>query len=99
MEVMAADRKLLEAERQIGRLTMELEVWQSAGRKRGAPDPAKEAAEVSAETGVALARVCQILRAPCSSVYARRRVVASGSQARSANRAFSRRAAGEDPCR
>ena len=29
-----ADRKLREAERQIGRLTMELEVWQAAGRKR-----------------------------------------------------------------
>jgi hypothetical protein len=30
-----ADRKLREAERQIGSLTMELEVWQAAGRKRG----------------------------------------------------------------
>lgn len=29
------DRKLREAERQIGKLTMELEVWQAAGRKRG----------------------------------------------------------------
>jgi transposase len=34
-----ADRKLREAERQIGRLTMELEVWQAAGRKRGLQIP------------------------------------------------------------
>ena len=33
------DRKLREAERQIGRLTMELEVWQTAGRKRGLKIP------------------------------------------------------------
>ena len=33
------DRKLREAERQIGRLTMELEVWQAAGRKRGLQIP------------------------------------------------------------
>jgi len=29
-----ADRRLREAERQVGRLTMELEVWRAAGRKR-----------------------------------------------------------------
>jgi hypothetical protein len=34
-----SDRKLREAERQIGRLTMELEVWQVAGRKRGLQIP------------------------------------------------------------
>ena len=33
------DRKLRDAERQIGRLTMELEVWQAAGRKRGLQIP------------------------------------------------------------
>ncbi len=33
------DRKLREAERQVGRLTMELEVWQAAGRKRGLQIP------------------------------------------------------------
>jgi hypothetical protein len=33
------DRKLREAERQIGRLTMELEVWQAVGRKRGLQIP------------------------------------------------------------
>ena len=33
------DRKLREAERQIGKLTMELEVWQAAGRKRGLQIP------------------------------------------------------------
>ena len=33
------ERKLREAERQIGRLTMELEVWQAAGRKRGLKIP------------------------------------------------------------
>ncbi len=36
-----ADRKLREAERQIGRLTMELEVWQAAGRKKGLQIPPK----------------------------------------------------------
>lgn len=35
------DRKLREAERQIGRLTMELEVWQAAGRRRGLQIPPK----------------------------------------------------------
>lgn len=35
------DRKLREAERQIGQLTMELEVWQAAGRKRGLQIPPK----------------------------------------------------------
>ena len=30
-----AHRKLREAERQIGKLTMELEIWRAAGRKRG----------------------------------------------------------------
>lgn len=35
------DRKLREAERQVGRLTMELEVWQAAGRKRGLQIPPK----------------------------------------------------------
>jgi hypothetical protein len=34
-----ADRKLREAERQIGKLTMELEVWQATGRKRGLQIP------------------------------------------------------------
>jgi len=34
-----ADRKLREAERQIGRLTMELEVWQAAGRRSGLQIP------------------------------------------------------------
>ncbi len=34
-----SDRKLREAERQIGRLTMEVEVWQAAGRKRGLQIP------------------------------------------------------------
>ena len=36
------DRKLREAERQIGRLTMELEVWQVAGRKRGLQIPPRK---------------------------------------------------------
>src|SRR3990170_951219 len=34
-----SDRRLRDAERQIGRLTMELEVWQAAGRKRGLQIP------------------------------------------------------------
>src|SRR5437879_6513796 len=33
------DAKLKEAERQVGRLTMELEVWRAAGRKRGLQIP------------------------------------------------------------
>lgn len=36
-----SERRLREAERQIGRLTMELEVWQAAGRKRGLQIPPK----------------------------------------------------------
>lgn len=38
----ATDRKLREAERQIGKLTMELEVWQAAGRKRGLQIPPRK---------------------------------------------------------
>lgn len=34
-----SDRKLHDAERQIGRLTMELEVWRAVGRKRGLQIP------------------------------------------------------------
>jgi hypothetical protein len=37
-----ADRKLREAERQVGRLTMELEVWRAAGRKRGLQIPPRK---------------------------------------------------------
>src|SRR3990172_404600 len=36
------DRKLREAERQIGKLTMELEVWQAAGRRRGLQIPPRK---------------------------------------------------------
>lgn len=41
-------------------------------REKGAPDPAGEAAEVSAELAVPLALVCRVLAAPRSTVYARR---------------------------
>lgn len=34
-----SDRRLRDAERQIGRLTMELEVWRAVGRKRGLQIP------------------------------------------------------------
>lgn len=37
-----ADRRLREAERQIGRLTMELEIWRAAGRKRGLQIPPRK---------------------------------------------------------
>src|SRR6266487_6631153 len=46
------DRRLKEAERKIGQLTMENEILKAIARKRGAPDPAQEAAEVSTELGV-----------------------------------------------
>src|SRR5205823_3122994 len=42
------------------------------GPKKGAADPAEEAAAVSVETGVALATVCRLTGAPRSTVYARR---------------------------
>ncbi|GIU99955.1 MAG: hypothetical protein KatS3mg014_1571 [Actinomycetota bacterium] len=35
------ERKLREAERRIGKLTMELEVWRAAGRRRGLQIPPK----------------------------------------------------------
>lgn len=66
------ERRLADAERKVGELTIELEVWRAAARKRGAPDPAAEALEVSAETGAAMATVCRILGAPRSTIYARR---------------------------
>lgn len=37
-----ADRKLREAERQVGKLTMELEIWRAAGRKRGLQIPPRK---------------------------------------------------------
>src|SRR6266540_3964230 len=53
-----------------------------SGPKKGAADPAQEAAEVSRETGVPLAGCCRILRAPRSTVYARRRPGDEGSAKR-----------------
>ena len=50
---------------------------EGGGPKKGAADPAQEAAEVSAETGVALATVCRLTGAPRSTVYARRDQVAN----------------------
>ena len=37
-----ADRRLRDAERQIGKLMMELEVWRAAGRKRGLQIPPRK---------------------------------------------------------
>jgi hypothetical protein len=65
------DRRLREAERKIGELTMENEILRAAARK-GAADAAREATEVSAELAVPLAVVCRVLEAPRSTVYARR---------------------------
>jgi hypothetical protein len=63
--------------------------WSSGWRRgeKGAPDPAQETAEVSVETGVALARVCRILHAPhprsTRSPAGRPRLGASADHARS----------------
>ncbi len=45
---------------------------EEGGRKKGAPDAAAEAAEVSAEMDVPLATVCRMTGAPRSTVYHRR---------------------------
>src|SRR4029453_2555888 len=42
------------------------------GRKKGAPDPAGEAAQIAMEHNLHLAVVCRVLDAPRSTVYARR---------------------------
>jgi hypothetical protein len=42
------------------------------GQKKGAPDPAQEAEEVSAEVGAPISRVCVVLEAPRSTVHALR---------------------------
>ena len=48
-----------------------------SGRRpeKGAPDPAQEAAEIAVETKVARKRVCAILDAPRSTIYAREKAV------------------------
>lgn len=66
------DRRLSEAERKIGELTMENEILRRAAEKRGASDPAAEAAEIAAEGPFPLARVCEVLGASRSTVYHRR---------------------------
>jgi transposase InsO family protein len=66
------DRRLREAERKIGELTMENEIWQAVAPKKGAPDAVSEAAEVSAEMDIGLATVCRVTGAPRSTVYYRR---------------------------
>ena len=45
---------------------------EEGGRKKGAPDAAAEAAEVSAEMEIPLATVCRITGAPRSTIYHRR---------------------------
>jgi transposase InsO family protein len=59
------------------------------GPKKGAADPAQEAAEVSEETGVGLAACCRILRAPRSTIYARRRPFGGNSSKRGPRTAVS----------
>ena len=68
----AEDRALREAERKVGQLTMENEILRAAAEKKGAPDPAGEAAQIAMEHQLPLAVVCRVLGAPRSSVYARR---------------------------
>jgi len=46
---------------------------EAGDRKNGAPDPASEAAEIAMEGSFPLARVCEVLDAPRSTVYHRRR--------------------------
>ncbi len=66
------DRRLRDAERKIGELTLENEIWKKVAEKKGAPDAAAEAAAVSAEMAIPLASVCRVTGAPRSTIYHRR---------------------------
>ena len=67
------DRRLAEAERKIGELTMENEILRRAEAKRGLKIPASEAAETALEGSFPLVRVCEVLGASRSMIYHRRR--------------------------
>ena len=66
-------RRLREAERKVGELTLDNDILRAAARKGGARDPAGEASEVSTELGAPLARICRVLDAPRSTAHYRRR--------------------------
>jgi transposase-like protein len=74
------DRQLRDAERKIGQLTMANEILRSAAEKRGAPDPAGEAAQIAMASQVPVAVVCRVLGAPRSTVYARRVQAGAGGR-------------------
>jgi hypothetical protein len=66
------DRALKQAERKIGQLTMEYEVLRAAAEKKGAADPAGEAAQIAMDRKLPLAMVCRVLGASRSTISARR---------------------------
>ncbi len=66
-------RRLREAERKVGELTLDNDILSRRGPKTGARDPAGEAATVSTELHAPLARVCRVLDAPRSTAHYRRR--------------------------
>jgi hypothetical protein len=67
----ATDRRLKQAERKVGELTLENEI-RGPRPKMGAPDPAEEAATIAMELSAPLSTVCTVLGAPRSTIYGRR---------------------------
>ena len=57
----------------LGTLRLQTTGLLSAFNKSGAPDPAREAAQIAMERSLPLTVVCRVLGAPRSTVYARRR--------------------------
>lgn len=65
------DRRVRGLERKVGELTLDNDILRTAARKRGLKIPAEEAAEIAVELHAPLLRVCRILGAPRSTIYAR----------------------------
>jgi hypothetical protein len=69
MSPVGGRRRLSEAERKIGELTMENAILRRAAEKGQASDPAAEAAEIAMDTDFPLSRVGAVLGASRSTVY------------------------------
>jgi putative transposase len=76
----ADDRALRQAERKVGQPGHGERDPAGGGRKKGAVDPAGEAAQIAMACQLPVAVVCRVLGAPRSSVYARRAQAGAGGR-------------------
>ena len=74
------DRALRQAERKVGAADHGERDPAGGGRKKGAVDPAGEAAQLAMASQLPVAVVCRVLGAPRSSIYARRAQAGAGGR-------------------